>query len=68
MFINTDKKSQADSEAVLSLEENRAIDDENSSSNKKYSMGGHLSPEKNIPQVRWFKGSRDRGMREDIAA
>jgi len=33
-----------------------------------YTKVGHLYPEKNTPQYRWFKGSRDRGERGDIAA
>ena len=33
-----------------------------------YSKVGHLYPEKNTPQYRWFKASRDRGVRGDIAA
>ena len=68
MSISTTKKSNVDSDVVLTLEEYRAIADEESTSNQKYSKVGHLYPEKNSSHVQWFKGSRDRGLNRDIAA
>ena len=68
MSISTTKKSKVTSDVVLSLKEYRAIVDEDSSSNEKYSKVGHLYPENNTPQFRWFKGSRDRGVNRDFAA
>ena len=68
MSISTTKKSNVESDVVFSLEEYRAISNEESTSNKKYSKVGHLYPEKNTPQFQWFKGSRDRGLNRDIAA
>ena len=68
MSIRTTKKSKVDSNVVLSLEEYRAIVEEDSNSNEKYSKVGHLYPEKNTPQFQWFKGSRDRGLNRDMAA
>tara|TARA_B100001250_G_scaffold14616_1_gene12772 strand:+ start:476 stop:694 length:219 start_codon:yes stop_codon:yes gene_type:complete len=62
MSISTTKKSNVDSDVVLSLEEYRAISEEESTSNDKYSKVGHLYPGKNTPQFQWFKGSRDRGL------
>ena len=68
MSISTTKKSNVDSDMVLSLEEYRSIADEASTSNKKYSKVGHLYQEKRTPQFRWFKGIRDRGLNRDFAA
>ena len=68
MSISSTKKSKDDSVVVLSLEEYKVIVNEDSSTRKEYSKVGHLYPEKNTPQYRWFKGSRDRGGRGDIAA
>ena len=68
MSFNTTKKSKVDSDAILSLEEYRAIAEQESSANEKYSKVGHLYPEKNTPQFQWFKGSRDRGLNRDLAA
>ena len=68
MSISSTKKSKDDSVIVLSLEEYKVIVKEDSSTRKEYSKVGHLYPEKNTPQYRWFKGSRDRGVRRDIAA
>ena len=42
--------------------------EEYSSINKAYSETGHLHTGKNTPQYIWFKGSRDRGFKKDIAA
>ena len=67
MSISTTKKSNVDSDIVFSIEEYRAIADEESTSNEKYSKVGHLYPEKNTPQFQWFKGSRDRGLNRDHA-
>ena len=68
MSFSTTKKSNVDLDMVLTLDEYRAIADEASTSNKKYSKVGHLYPEKNTPQFQWFKGSRDRGLNRDLAA
>ncbi len=68
MSISTTKKSKVDSHVVLSLEEYKAIVDEDSTANEKYSKVGHLYPEKNTSHFQWFKGSRDRGLKRDIAA
>ena len=68
MSISPTKKSNLNSDEVLSLEEYRVISDEESNSNKKYSQIGHLYTEKNNPQFQWFKGSRDRGLNKDLAA
>ena len=68
MFIRSTEKSKVDSLVVLSLEEYKALVEEDSSAREEYSKVGHLYPEKNTPQYRWFKVSRDIGMKEDIAA
>ena len=68
MSIILTEKSKDDSNLVLSLEEYKVLLKEDSSARKEYSKVGHLYPEKNTPQYRWFKGSRDRGERGDIAA
>ena len=68
MSISSTKKSKVDSVEVLSVEEYKVLVKEDSSARKEYSKVGHLYPEKNTPQYRWFKGSRDRGERGDIAA
>ncbi len=57
------------SRSVLSMEEYKAIIAEVSPPEKPYSETGHLSQEnKLLPRPVWFKGSRNRGLREDIAA
>ena len=68
MSISSTKKSKVDSVVVLSLEEYKVIVKEDSSARKEYSKVGHLYPEKSTPQYRWFKDSRYRGERGDIAA
>ena len=68
MSISSTEKSEVDSVVVFSLEEYKALVKEASSARKEYSKIGHLYPEKNTPQYRWFKGSRDRGVRVDIPA
>ena len=68
MCISSTEKSKFDSVVVLSLEEYKVIVKEDSSTRKEYSKVGHLYPEKNTPQYRWFKGIRDRGVTRDIAA
>ena len=68
MSINPTEKSKVDSVVVISLEEDKVIVKEVSSTRKEYSKVGYLYPEKNTTQYRWFKGSRDRGLRRDIAA
>ena len=50
------------SRSVLSMKESKAVLSEASSLGKSYSEY-ELSP-----RPIWFKGSRDRGLREDIAA
>ena len=64
-FIST-KSSKDYSILVLSIEEYEVLVKEESSARKEYSKVGHLYPEKNTPQYRWFKDSRYRG--GDIAA
>ena len=68
MSIISTEKSKDDSNLVLSLEEYMVIVKEDSSARKEYSKVGHLYPEKNTLQYRWFKDSRYRGERGDIAA
>ena len=68
MSIILTENSKDDSILVLSLEEYKVLVKEDSSARKEYSKVGHLYPEKNTPQYRWFKGSRDRGVSGDIAA
>ena len=68
MSISTTQKSNVESDVVFSLEEYRAISNEESTSNEKFSKVGHLYPEKKTPQFQWFKGSRDRGLDRDMAA
>ena len=53
---------------VLSMKEYKAVLAEASILEKPYSETGHLYPENELlPRPTWFKGSRDRGFREDIA-
>jgi len=68
MPTSSTKNLKVDSDVVLSLEEYKVIVKEDSSTREEYSKIGHLYPEKNTPQYRWFKGSRDRGLSEDFAA
>ena len=68
MSIILTKNSKDDSILILSLEEYKVLVKEDSSARKEYSKVGHLYPEKNTPQYRWFKDSRYRGERGDIAA
>ena len=57
------------SRSVLSMEEYKAVLAEASSLEKPYSEIGHLYPVNELlPRPSWFKGSRDRGLRENIAA
>ena len=57
------------SRSVLSMKDNKAVLAEASSIEKPYSETGHLYTENELlPRPIWFKGSRDRGLREDIAA
>ena len=57
------------SRSVLSMEEYKAVLAEASTLEKSYSETGHLySVNELFPRPVWFKGSRDRGLREDIAA
>tara|TARA_B100000579_G_scaffold219668_1_gene179669 strand:- start:164 stop:352 length:189 start_codon:yes stop_codon:yes gene_type:complete len=57
------------SQSVLSIEEYKAVLAEASTLEKTYSETGHLYPVNELhPRPVWFKGSRDRGLREDIAA
>ena len=57
------------SRSVLSMREYQAVLAEASSVAKPYSETGHLYQENRLfPRPVWFKGSRDRGLREDIAA
>tara|TARA_B100000214_G_C23930754_1_gene610652 strand:+ start:931 stop:1137 length:207 start_codon:yes stop_codon:yes gene_type:complete len=68
MSTNTTKKSKIDSNGINSLKKFRTIEEEESSTNEKYSNIRHLSSEKNNPQLQWFKGSRNRGLNRDLAA
>ena len=68
MSIILTENSKDDSILVLSLEEYKVLVKEDSSARKEYSKVGHLYPEKNTPQYRWFKDSRYRGDSVDIAA
>ena len=57
------------SENVLILNEYKDVLEEDSTLKKPYSEIGDLYKEnKLLPRPVWFKGSRDRGFREDIAA
>ena len=57
------------SRSVLSMEEYKAVLAEASSLEKPYSETGHLYQENRLlPRPVWFKGSRNRVLREDIAA
>ena len=57
------------SRSVLSMEEYKAVLAEASTLEKPYSETGHLYQENRLlPRPVWFKGSRDRDLREDIAA
>ena len=57
------------SRSVLSMEEYKAVLAEASSVAKHFSETGHLYEENRLlPRPVWFKGSRDRGLRGDIAA
>ena len=57
------------SRSVLSMEEYKAVLAEASILEKPYSETGHLYPEnERLPRPVWFKGSRDRGLSDDIAA
>ena len=68
MSIISAKKLKDDSVVVFSLGQYKDIVTENSSAEKESPKVGHLHQEKNTPQYRWFKGSRYRGVRGDIAA
>ena len=68
MSTSSTKKSKEDSFVALSLEEYKVIVNEDSGATNEYTKVGHLYPEKNTPQYRWFKGSRDIGERGDRAA
>ena len=57
------------SQSVLSMEEYKAVLAEASTLERPYSETGHLYQENRLrPRPVWFKGSRERGLREDIAA
>ena len=57
------------SRSVLSMEEYKAVLAEASTLKKLYSETGHLYQESRLlPRPVWFKGSRNRGLRGDIAA
>ena len=54
---------------VLSMKGYKAFLAEASSLKEPYSERGHLYQENRLlPRPVWFKGSRNRGLREDIAA
>ena len=57
------------SRSVLSMREYKAVLAEASSIEKPYSETGHLYTENELlPRPIWFKGSRDRGLRGNLAA
>ena len=57
------------SRSVLLMKDYKAVLSEASSFAKPYSETGHLYQENRVlPRPVWFKGSRDRGFRGDIAA
>ena len=57
------------SRSVLSMKDYKAVLAEASSVAKPYSETGHLYQENRLlPRPVWFKGSRDRGLRRDIAS
>ena len=57
------------SRSVLSTREYKAVLAEVSSIEKPYSETGHLYQENRLlPRPVWFKGSRDRGLRGNLAA
>ena len=57
------------SRSVLSMEEYKAVLAEASSIEKPYSETGHLYQENRLlPRPVWLKGSRDRGLRGNLAA
>ena len=57
------------SRTVLSMEEFKGVFAEASTLEKPYSETGHLYQENRLlPRPVWFKGSKNRGLREDIAA
>jgi len=57
------------SRSVLSMKEHKAVLAEASSVEKPFSETGHLYQENRLhPRPVWFKGSRNRGLREDVAA
>tara|TARA_Y100001968_G_C19112316_1_gene597812 strand:+ start:85 stop:279 length:195 start_codon:yes stop_codon:yes gene_type:complete len=64
MSSSSATQSKVNSDIVLSVENYRIIVSEDSSSRKEYSKFGHLSLDRKTPQLRWFKGSSDRGLRE----
>ena len=54
---------------VLSMDDYKVVLSEASTVAKPYSETGHLYQENRLfPRPVWFKGSRNRGLREDIAA
>ena len=57
------------SRTVLSMEEYKAVLAEASTFEKPYAETGHLySVNELLPRPVWFKGSRDRGLRGNLAA
>ena len=57
------------SRSVLSMMEYKAVLAEASGVAQPYSETGHLYQENRLlPRPVWFKGSRDRGLRENLAA
>jgi len=57
------------SRSVLSMKDYKAVLAEASGVAQPYSETGHLYQENRLlPRPVWFKGSRDRGLRENLAA
>ena len=68
MSNSSTKQSKVDSDAALSLEKYRVIVNEDSIERKEDLKVEHLYSYKNTTQLRWFKGSSDRGIRGERAA
>ena len=61
--------SSKSTRSVLSMNDYKAVLAEASSLKKPYSETGHLFTENELlPRPVWFKGSRDRGLRRNLAA
>ncbi len=68
MSINPSNQFGKDLIGALSMQEYKALLVENLSSQKQYLDTGHLQPEIISTADRWFKGSKDRGFRGQLAS